>query len=519
MTKNLLEDYLSGDSHLLECYAAAPASLFDTPSHTPAWEGRVLAAVRTYQQHLGLSRSIAGNEQVIATGQQPGLFTGPLYTIYKAITALHVARLAQERTGNAYLPLFWNGADDHDFEETRSTYVLAKSGELLKLDYVPSNGVRSRSMYTVPADPSLHALIDRAADTTAASEYREEVRGFLHDAVDASNSFSDFFSRIMARLFRETPLLLFTPELPEARRHAAGILAKEIAHPLESTRALQEAGRHMESLGYGAQVVKGDADCSFFLEWDGVRTKVEYADGRFILPQQKQSLSQDEMLALLDEAPERFTPNVVLRCIIQQHLFPVAAYVAGPGELAYWGQLKPVFQLFDQPMPIVYPRARCLLLPPKAKKILKKFGMDWTELQDPTDTLVDRALRSAAPNPALDRLQTARPGMEAALADFAKHVRGPESDLALEAMAKTFLQNAGTALDRLESGLLHKDQARTSAIQAQVIRVATQLAPLRKPQERVLNVLTFLFEQGWEFVPRIMNALDAERMDVQEIDL
>jgi len=509
---DLFADYVAAKPELLAFYAAPTHLLFATLPHAGGWDDGVVEEM-CRRSGMGLR----GDEAVIITGQQPGLFTGPLYTIYKAITAILAAERLEREQGVPCVPVFWVGGDDHDFEEVRSAHVLSRRHTVETLRYVPDEDVTGRSMFRVPLARDAHALIDAAQTVAPGSERADDVALFLHEALDEAQSFSDWMARIMGRLYQDTPLRVFAPDWLSARRAAAPVFARELADPLATTRAVNAAGARLASLGYGAQVVKGETECAFFLEVAKRRCKVLFEGGRFVLPEADADYSRAELEAILDVAPERFTANVALRCVVQQVLFPAVAYVAGPGELAYWGQLKDVFARHGQRMPVVYPRLRAVLTSVKLNKLLAKYGFVVAGLDAPEDSLVEQALRAAPPGPALSVVAEHGPRVADAVAELS--ARLAEGQRSAAEPGRAFEQQVREALGRLERGLLYLDQTRTETVRGHVARLTAALMPGRSPQERTLNVLSFLFEHGWGLVPRIARELTLDDFGLQEIEL
>jgi len=514
--KNLFADYIAGAPELAPFYAQPIGSLFTAPLSARAWDERLVREINDYQQTLGNDVAIAGNELAIVTGQQPALFTGPLYTIYKAITAIRLADRVQRETGRPCVPIFWNGSDDHDFEEARNAHFLTKNHDLMTLRYEPAANVVGLPMFRVPIEASLHELADRAAANTVGSEFRADITQFLHDSLSAAESLSDWSVRLLARLFRGTNLVIFSPHLTAARTVAAPVLTKEIAAPLNITRLLNEAGDRLEALGYPRQITKADNECGFFLEVDGFRRKVQFIDGRYRLPEVELDYSVDEMLRIASDAPARVSANVAMRCIVQQHLFPTAAYVGGPGEVAYWAQFKPIFEHFDLPMPVVYPRAQCVLTTSKLTKLMNKFEFSLDDLLSAPDALLDRALAATTKNPALEALKRGRTPVEAALNALASELARYG---AVAPMAEALARKTTAELDRLDTALLRGDSAQNDAVRKQLDRLCNALVPSRKPQERVYTVFSLVFEHGWDLVPRLMRALDVESFTMNEVEL
>lgn len=515
--RDLAAEYLAESPDLMGFFARPASALFSIAPKTASWDPSFVEALTEYNTGLGGRPLFMGDEAVVITGQQPGLFTGPLYTIYKAMTAILLAKKVHDRFGVRCVPVFWVAGDDHDFEEVRTAHVLSKSHEVLPLTYAPEGDVDGLPMHRVPLEASLHALIDRMAASTTGSEFRGEVAQFLHESLDASHSMADWTARILSRLFRETPLILFSPHLPAARALSAAVFEREINDPLVSTMLLNDAGRRLRELDFHQQVVKGETECNFFVDVDGRRRKVVFEEERYTLPEESAAYTAAELIQILHAAPERFTANVALRCIVQQHLFPVAAYVAGPGELAYWAQLKPLFRHFGKEMPVVYPRARCLLTNLKSRQIMEDFGFALEDVTGPVEGLVERALNAASRAPAQEAVRRNRDAIVQSIQSLAGELDPLNANAA--SMTRKLEERVGGDLDRIERAIAKADEEHATTVRKQVMRVCTTLFPLRKPQERVLNIFSFLFEQGWGLIPRLIKELDIESFDVKEIEL
>lgn len=515
----LWPDYIAGREKLHPFYSGTPHSLFEMQPQ--AWEPDPVfrSSLEQYQARLGLERTIPREASVIITGQQPGIFTGPAYTIYKAITVLHLARQLEKQSGKQCVPVYWIGADDHDLAEVGAVQLLTKQDISLPLVFQPETAV-GRSMFNVSLSDQILVLIDQAAEAAAGSELSREVREFLYGQAEKADSLADWFARIMARMFRDTPLLLFSSDLPEARRMAIPILERELEEPLETTRLVNSAAARLEAQGYTAQLTKNDNECSFFVEMEGRRCKVLFESGRFVLPEIKEEKSLDELQALLSAHPERFTPNVALRCIIQQRLFNPSAYVGGPGEIAYWAQFKQVFERYQYPMPVVYPRVRATLTTAKLRKVQSKLNLTLDDLAQSEEQVLEQALQSAVQHPALALIQQRRPVMveqarELLAALQAQHLKNPVVLTLAEGLAGQVEGN----FDRIERALRRSDQTQLDTVRKQVGRLCTVLAPARRPQERVYTIFSFLFAHGWELIPRLIKELDPENFEMQELEL
>ena len=498
-------------------FTAMPTALWETPPAARAWSADLLTDIHEYQHRIGGRGALRGDEVAVVTGQQAGFMTGPLYTIYKAVTSIRLARELEARFSVPHAPVFWVHEDDHDFQEVAAATLLTKQHELLELRYVPAADVVGRPVNRVPIEASLHALVDEAAHAGNGSEWREDIRSFLHEALDASTSYSDWMVRIMARLFQGTPLVLFSPALPAARRIAASVFARELENPTAAATLAHEAETALAAHGYSAQVSKRDDECAFFLLVEGHRRKVEFHGGQFVLPEENVTMSVAEMKGVLADHPERFSANVLLRGVVQQVLLPASAYVAGPGEIAYWAQLRKLFAHHGVAMPVVYPRARAVLTTMKLRKLCAGLGVTLDDLLGNPDDMRDRVLRRLVDSPEMRYLRDRRADVEAPAGALAVELESMSP--VAGSMGAGLRRAIGSRLDRMERVLSRQHEDTRDAIEKRLRRVQNSLAPDRKHQERVLNVFSFLFSYGWELIPKLVQELDVDSFTMQEIEL
>lgn len=515
--RDLVRDYLSESEDLMPFYARPLSKLLEHLPEPSPWRPCLVREMRAYNEKIGSGGAFEGTELTVVTGQQPALFTGPMYTAYKALTAIKLARRIEEHTRRRCIPIFWAASEDHDFEEAATAHFLTKKEEPYTLTYAPDSDVAGLPMYRVPLEAWVHEAIDCAMREVRKSEQTEEIASFLHESASVSGSLCEWSVRLLARMFRDTPLVLFAPHLPEARAIQAEVMREEIREPLETVRRLNVAGTALSGLGFSPQITKSEDECSFFLEVEGRRRKVLFRENQFHLPEEAMTLSRNEMQGLLERSPERFSANVALRPVVQQRLFGAAAYVGGPSEVTYWGQLKGVFERFGQPMPVVFPRAQCVLKTAKLDKLMKRLSLCVEDLGSPLERIEDRALRGIAPDTvyqAVERGRTAIAGQFETLLETLE-----TQDAVTREMLEAVAGRVEGEFERIQGTLVRRDAERVATVQAQARRLQQALMPWRKPQERVYTVFSFLFEHGWELIERLLNEIDTESFQLNEVEL
>ena len=339
------------------------------------------------------------------------------------------------------------------------------------------------------------------------------LRGTLAEAASVSN----WFARLMAALFKDTDLVIFAPHMRTARVASMPLMRREIESPLATTALLEKSAHRLESLGYAPPILKAANACNFFLMVNGRRRKVVFTKGRFMLPEEDgQTFAQEELLALLETAPERFSPNVGLRPVVQQALFPAAAYVAGPGEIAYWAQLKPVFDHHGITMPVVWPRSRAVMITPKERRRLAAFGLAVNDLALPEDQLLHRVL-AVAPTPLSDALERRRAAVDDELAALVRELEAAAHPSTV-VLAEQLRGLAVRGFERIGNNLLMSDTRRVEETKKRLVMLRNRLAPFGKPQERVLSPFNYLLSQGLGFVDRLLKELDPEDWRIGEIE-
>lgn len=512
-----IDAYLDNAPEISRLYARPISALVDSPPESAPWDPDLVDSIREFNKALGHTPDFHGTEAVVITGQQPAVFGGPLYTVYKAITTIKLAQKISATHDVPCVPIYWVGSEDHDFEEAATIYFPTKKhrSQALTLRQHPDDV--GNALHQVRLTDQVHELIDILGDAAPSGEFHEEILQFLHDSARESTSLADWSTRCLARLFRGTPLVFFAPHLLAARKVGAQVIASAIKNPLHTSANVNDGAKALEDLGYAAQVVKGNNECAFFLESDRERHKVTFDSDTFYLPDNGTSYCAEDLLALLDEHPEHFSPNVALRCVIQQTLFPVAAYVAGPSELAYWGQFKGVFDHFGKSMPVVYPRAGAALSSLKLNKLMRKYGLTIGELDGNQDEVIQKALRSVTKSDALEHFENHRRALLATLSSL-------QADLATDtpvaaSVASNLTDDVTRKLSRLETIILQSDSKKLETVQTHVTRLCENLLPGKKPQERMHTIFPYLFEHGWSLIDVLDRELDIESFAMNEVEL
>ncbi len=441
-------------------------------------------------------RALADGAAVVVTGQQVGLFLGPLYTVYKAASAVAWARAIERASGVRCVPLFWLQTEDHDFAEVRSCRVLAGDGHLvdLALDADPARVSLAHRRLGAEVD----ALHDRLAGAFAAEPRAGELLGLLRAEWRAGRRVADAFAATLAHLFADEGLLILDPRVEPVARAAAPLYRRALVEAEAIAGDLRARGEALRAAGFAEQVPVREASLLFHHR-DGATGE------RF-----RAGAADPELLALLEGDPLRFSTSALLRPIVQDALLPTVAAVGGPAELAYFAQIGPLYRRFGVAQPMAIPRARLRFVDEKARRRLGRLGLAAADLAEPRERLLARLAARAPGEPApeevrarlaggacseLEQLRSTMDQVDPALADALRRTRAT-----IERAAERLAARWGRAL-----------AARDRDTAERVDRLQRALFPDGAPQERRLALPSFACRTGARaFVERVLAAIDGQ---------
>jgi bacillithiol synthase len=460
---------------------------------------RLGASTETFEN---LDRLAHPNAFVVIGGQQPGLLTGPLYTIYKAISIIKLAEDLRRQLPYEFVPMFWNAGDDHDWAEVSHAHLADAAGRLQRLEYTLDPRFEGWSVGEIPLDHQALAVIRRLSEVLAGQGFVAEVEAMLLETAEVSATFGEWFSRLMLSLFHRHGLIVVEPGLPELKRLALPLFEQAIEAPLVPSQLANETGDALEERGYQRQLHKDPTLCSFFLREQGRREAVRYLQGTFRAGSRTYTTS--ELKAILHDHPERFSPNALLRPVMSEFLLPTAAFVGGAGELNYFAQTGRIYKYFDVPMPVPHLRLGCTLIDAATVKVLEKYQVAPLDLRDPDRTLTEwiRA-RTDIASPAL--WQGLREQVYGPFAELKGRVRA--IDPTLETSLEGTLNYMMFRIGKFERKLIRHLKKNEQVTATQLGRAAQALFPKRDLQERTLNSMSYLSRYGMDLVDTLIEAV------------
>jgi bacillithiol biosynthesis cysteine-adding enzyme BshC len=441
----------------------------------------------------------------IVTGQQAGLFTGPLYTIHKALTVIKLAQCLRDE-GVEAVPVFWIASEDHDYEEVKHCRVIDREGHINAIKYEASGHKTDEPVGRVELCEGINATVDELIASLAASEFMPELEQDLRDSYSEGVGFADAFARLMARLFREYGVVLLDPLDDELKQVAAPLYVEALQKSHEISRALVARSRELEEGGYHAQIHVSDDMVPLFIMDDGRRAAITQHGDRFVVKGSERSFKKDELVELAGRCPSCFSPNVTLRPVVQDYLLPTAAYIGGPAEIAYFAQLRAVYQTLGRQEPCVLPRASFTIVEGRHQKTMKKYGLelkDFFEGLHPAVTkVVEQSLDRNIANAFTDTERTLNEHLDKLKAALKK------TDATLSDPLDTARSKMMYQLEHLRTRFIHASAHREQTVYRQIERAFTTLCPDKNLQERELNVYYFLSRYGPSLLEELYNAAE-----------
>jgi bacillithiol biosynthesis cysteine-adding enzyme BshC len=452
---------------------------------------RAAAAVRPTSPGAAarLARFVEEGGAMVTTGQQAGLFTGPLYTIHKILTAIRLAEALEEALGIVVLPVFWSASEDHDFAEVNHADVVDGAGKLHRL------AVAATDTRPVPmSEMRLGEDVERAS-----GELRELLSFHARTSVDFTRLLDAYrpgetvagaFRETIQRLFAGFDLLVTEASDPQVKLGSAAVLRGAVEDAAEHERLLHERTAEMEAAGYAAPVtVMPDAANVFFHGPAGRERLAKSGDG-WVARDARMHFTTEEIAARMQAEPGAFSPNVFLRPVVESAVFPTLAYVGGPAETAYFAQIGPLFRAYGIRPPVAYPRLSVRLIPEEAAEKARALALTEEELRLPEHELLAAVAKRRLPAHVDELLHTVRANL---VDDFGRLMDAAmEIDVNLDMAVGARRNRALLEVADAERKILAHFKKADPGITRDLPLVRNHLAPRGTPQERLLNVFPYL---------------------------
>ena len=429
----------------------------------------------------GRDRLAAGPVLAVTTGQQPGLLTGPLYTIHKALSALALAQRLEREWRTPVVPVFWVAGDDHDFAEANHAAFINTAGDAARVvlrERPPE--AKQLSLSHEPCGPEIAAVLDRVAAETPETEFKADVMQWLRDAYRPNASLADAAAAALHALLGPRGVAVFRAHHPAAKRVAAPLLLKAVDFTLPD--------------GFSPVLIHGAQG----------RDRLKNDAGVFRARRSGEQAMRGDLDEIARTDPGCLSPNVLLRPVIEAALFPTVAYLAGPGELEYLPEAAPLYKLLGVTPQTPVPRWSGMLVEGRVEKVLERHQLTPDAFAGPAGALEGRLVRDALPEETRTAFDTLRAHLDKdydALAPLVARV-----DPTLERTVTSARNAALGGTQDIEKKLIAALKRTSETLGGQIARTRAVLYPGGEAQERVLTYASFAIRYG----PELLDGLAAE---------
>jgi len=457
------------------------------------------------------------NTIAVVTGQQLGILGGPLYTIYKIITAIRLANQFTERYDEfKFVPVFWLEGDDHDFNEVRSINLLDNENQVVNLGYKEeiSDDDAKQSIGKINFDESLNEFLSKYESNLRDTDFKNELVVKLKECYQVGKSFKQSFKELLFWLFDEYGLIIFDPQDPKVKSILKPIFQKEINDFSLHTQKLIQVSAKLEEL-YHAQVkVK---PVNLFYHTDDGRYSIEPVEDIFKLRRKRKQFTKEEILAEIENAPERFSPNVLLRPICQDYLLPTGFYIGGPSEIAYFAQVTPLYDFYNVITPIVFPRSSATLLEKNVGAALDKYDLTMNDIFLGLDELKEKVIAGLSENNIEKAFEEASTEIELTFDKLKENLFAVDKTL-VDASGR-YRERVIASINELKSKAAKAQETKHETTIRQLTRISNLLYPLGNLQEREINFTYFYNKYGKNFIRKIYDEISVSEFEHQIISL
>jgi bacillithiol biosynthesis cysteine-adding enzyme BshC len=441
----------------------------------------------------------------LTTGQQPGLFTGPLYTIHKALSSAALARILERQWQRPVVPVFWTAGDDHDYAEASHASWIKPDGTVATATLPPRPPEAPLTpMYREPLGPGVVPALDALVADLPESEFRNDTIAWLARHYRPNVTIQAAFAGAMAELLAPAGVVCFDSSHPSAKRASAPIVIRALADAGELDRELDRRAEELGATARTSGIAVGDGAALVMLEGEQGRDRLVADGSGFVTRRGRERFTLADLERIAEREPTRLSPNVLLRPVVESALLPTLAYLAGPGELRYLVLTPPLYELLGVPRQEPLPRWSGVLVEPKVQRILDKFQISLEDLLTPPGALEARLVRSQLPPEALEFLASMRASLERGYEGLERIAGEIDPTLVRPMQGARHQALAGT--QDVEKKLVQHLKRRQETELGQIARARAAVLPRNKPQERELTVAPFLARYG----PELIRDLTAE---------
>ena len=476
---------------------------------------RVCDALAAMNKRWGASEATLKNIELlreqdciaVVSGQQAGLFTGPLYTVYKALSAVKLAGCLQQRNTKA-VPVFWIAAEDHDFAEVAKAELIGRDCQLKSVAVSSELHREGQPVGQVKLDESINSVVDELFELLPASEFAADMKALVKNAWQPGRGYADSFATMMTALLGHYGLIFLDPLDPELKQVAAPLYSEAARRAPEIGAALEERSAELERAGYHAQVLATANSFPLFLhDEEGRRHAVtRVPSGKYRTKDDAQEYTADDLAALALQQPRRFSPNVTLRAVVQDYLLPTIAYYGGAAEIAYFAQTAEVYRVLERPATPILPRSGLTMIEHHTGRVLERYNLTLADFLEGLEPVMKRVVEEHLAADSAKLFADTEQNINHELDRLRQELQAIDPTLA--SALETGRKKINYQLDGLKQRFIRAQMTRDEAAHRQLQRAFDQLYPHKDLQERHINITSLLARHGTYVIEWIFNAIN-----------
>lgn len=423
----------------------------------------------------------------VVAGQQAGLFSGPIYTIYKALSAVRLAQCLSER-GFKAVPIFWIAEEDHDFDEVRNAFVLDKDGKLAEVENTPENYVENIAVGNVKLDENIDETLQNLTENLSHTEFSDELQTLLKETYQPNETFSTSFAKFLMKLFEKYGVIFFAQLDKKLKNLAVPIFQEAVEKSDEIRKSLLERNKKLEDENFHTQVLVDDNFFPFF-EFDEAG--------------KRQKISKNEIKNF-----QNLSPNALMRPVVQDYLLPTICYFGGGAEIAYFAQNSVIYEILNRPVTPILHRQSFTVIESKHRKTLEKYDLELKDLFAGIENLLPKIVEEYLNEDTAKLFDEVEANINIELNHLNQNLSKIEPTLAenLANKRKKIDYHIANLRNKFHHAQIRKDEI----INRRIETAFTALLPHGHLQERTLNVTSFLNRYGLYFIDWIYEAIDLD---------
>lgn len=451
----------------------------------------------------------------VVTGQQAGLFSGELYTIYKALSAVKFAEDLRRQNIKA-VPVFWIAEEDHDFDEVKKTSVLNRDESIIKFENTPQNYSEGLPVGRVKLNETIRKTIEELFENLPQTEFSAQTKNSLLETYQSGETFSTAFIKFLAKIFADFGLIFLSPLNEKLKQLCAPIFVAAIEKSEEINESLLERNKELQNQNYTAQVLVTENSFPFFYqEKNGKRLalKRDRENSKIKVQNSKTEFSKTELLEIARNTPQNLSPNALLRPVVQDYLLPTLTYFGGAAEIAYFAQNSAIYRILNRPTTPIRHRASLTIVQRKHARTLEKYDLIFNKLFAGKEKILAEIVEKYLANETAETFAEVEEIINTQLNVLDKSLTEIEPTLAANLANRS--KKINWHLEALRKKFHLAEIRKNEIVKRRIDNLFTALYPNDALQERTLNVVTFLNLFGANFIDWIYQAIDSDEKNHQ----